>query len=254
MRRARSLAFVFLAPLLPVAAENLVLTIPPVKMSLSIQNQPIGVTVSGSVSGVAAARDSSAFHLRLTADLSDLQQNITVLLGTQLNRSEKCGERLSINRATLVPSIPAGILTADLRYEKWACAKVFGRDVVKRLVAGNGTVTVRLTPTVEDNRTVRLQSEIGPIQADGSLGEALRSGSLGPLLRDKIRTTLASVLDKANFQATIPAELQPVTVIHSAQFTGSGGRLCLELAGDVRISTQQLRLLIDQRRASALTH
>ncbi len=254
MRRARSLALVFLVPLLPAAAEDLVLTIPPVRTSLSIQNQPIGVTVSGSVSGVAGARDSGAFQLRLTADLSELQQNITTLLSSQLNRSEKCGERLTISRATLVPNAPAGLLTADLRYEKWAYAKVFGRDVVKRLVAGNGTVTVRLTPVVEENRTVRLQSEIGAIQADGSLGEALRSGSLGPTLRDKIRTTLASALDKANLQATIPAELQPVTAIRSTQFTDGGGHLSLELAGEVRISAPKLRLLIDQRRASGASH
>ncbi len=254
MRRARSLVLVYLAALLLMAAEGLTLTIPPVRMSLNIQNQPIGVTVSGFVSGVAAAGDSAAFQLSLKADLSDLQQNITPLLSSQLNRSEKCGERLTINRATLVPNSPAGILTADLRYEKWACAKVFGKEVVKRLVAGNGTVTVRLTPGVEENRTVRLQSEVESIQADGSLGEALRSGSLGPTLRDKIRATLTSALDRANLQATIPAELQPVTAIRSARFTGSGDRLSLELAGDVRISAQQLRLLIDHRRASTSTH
>ncbi len=252
MGRVRSLALVFLAALLPAA--DLMLTIPPVRTSLNIQNQPIGVTVSGFVSGVAAARDSAAFQLRLKADLSDLQQNMTALLSSQLNRPETCGERLTITRATLAPDSPAGLLTADLHYEKWACAKVFGKKVVKRLVGGNGTVTVRLTPAVEENRTVKLQSEVASIQADGSLGEALRSGSLGPTLRDKIRTTLASALDKANLQATIPAELQPVTAIRSAQFTGSDGHLSLELAGAVRISAQQLRLLIDQRRASASTH
>jgi hypothetical protein len=254
MRRARSLVLVFLALLSPAAAEDLMLTIPPVRTSLNIQNQPIGVTVSGFVSGVAAAGDSAAFQLSLKADLGDLQQNMTALLSSQLNRSETCGERLTINRATLAPNSPAGLLTADLRYEKWACAKVLGKKVVKRLVGGNGTVTVRLTPAVEENRTVKLQSEIGSIQADGSLGEALRSGSLGPALRDKIRTTLASALDKAHLQGTIPAELQPLTAIRSAMFTDGGGHLSLELAGEVRISAEQLRLLINQRRASASAH
>jgi hypothetical protein len=242
-------ALVFLVPLL--RAEDLVLPIPPIRTSLNIQNQPIAVTVSGSISGAAADRGAAAFQLSLTADLSDLQQHITALLSSQLNRSEKCGERLTIDRATLAPQAPAGLLTAYLHFEEWACAKVFGKEAVKRIVGGNGVVAVRLTPAVEQNRTVQLQSEIQSIQADGSLGDVLRSGSLGTMLRDKIRAALSSALDKANLQATIPAELQPAAAIRNAQFTSSGGRLSLELAGEVRVAAKQIRLLIDQRRAAS---
>ena len=226
------------------------LTIPPVKTSMSVQNQPVAITVSGSVSGASAGQDAMPFRLALTADLSDLQRNITALLSPQLNRSEKCGDRLTIQRATLEPNAPVAMLTANLHYEKWACAKVFGRDVVKRLVGGDGAVDVRLTPAVEANRTIRLQSDIGDIRADGSLGEALRSGSLGPALRDKIRTALAAAMDKANLEASIPPELQPVAAIQAAQFVDGAGRLCLNVSGEVRISAQQLRTLIDQRKAA----
>jgi len=227
------------------------LAIPPARISLNVQNQPVAITVSGSVSGVATDRDAAAFRIALTADLSGLQQDITTLLSSQLNRSDKCGERLTIDRAMLVPRAPGSLLTAYLHYEKWACAKVFGKNVVKRLVGGNGVVTVGLTPSVEADRAIRLQSEVESIQADGSLGEVLRSGSLGPTLREKIRTTLASAMDKANLEAGIPAELQPVAVIQSARFADHAGQLCLDLSGEVRISADQLRSLIGQRKPIA---
>jgi hypothetical protein len=250
VRRARLLAVLFTAPLF-ARSEDLVLTIPPVRTSLIVQNQPVAVIVSGSVSGAAADHNTVAFHLNLTADLSDLQQNMTALLAAQLNRSEKCGERLTIDRALLAPQVPAALLTANLHYEKWACARVFGKEVVKRLVGGNGVVKVRLSPAVEAGHAIRLQSDLESIRADGSLGESLRSGSLGPALREKIRATLASAMDKANLQAAIPAALQPVAAVEGAQFTDRAGRLCLDLSGEVRISPAQLRALIDQRRPGA---
>jgi len=43
------------------------------------------------------------------------------------------------------------------------------------------------------------------IQTDGSLGEVLRSGSLGETLQQKIRTSILSALDKgANLHAALP--------------------------------------------------
>jgi len=143
------LTLVSLVPLL-LLAEDLTLTIPPVRVSLRVQNQPVDVTVSGSVSGIVAGHGETPFRLALTADLSDLQQNITPLLSSQLNRSEKCGERLTIDRATLAPCAPGALLTANLHYEKWACAKVFGRDVVKRLVGGKGGSTPHHTAAIGD--------------------------------------------------------------------------------------------------------
>jgi len=247
----RRTSFLALLCLLPAAeAENLVLTIPPVKTSMNVENQPVAITVSGSVSGAPTGYDATPFRLALTADLSGLQQNITTLLSSQLNRSEKCGDRLTIQRATLTPNAPLALLTANLHYEKWACAKVFGRDVVKRLVGGDGAVDVRLTPAIEANSSIRLQSDVGEIRADGSLGEALRSGSLGPALRDKIRAALTGAMDKANLEASIPPELQPVAAIQAAQFVDGAGRLCLNVSGEVRISAQQMRALIDQRKAA----
>jgi hypothetical protein len=228
-------------------AQDLTLPIPPVKASVTIDNQPIAITTSGTISG-----SRNSFHLILNVDLSDLQEHIAGLLSAQLNRSDRCGERLSIDRATLLPAPPAGRLTAYVHFECWACVKALGREVAKRLVGGNGTIPVKLTPTLEKgaegNSEIRLDPEVGTIEADGSLGEALRSSSVGDKLRDKISASMLSAMQKgANLQATLPPAVEKVAAIESVRFSdGGSGRLSLELAAQIRIPEKEMRTLIQQ--------
>jgi hypothetical protein len=230
----------------PLAAEDLAL--PPVKTVLQIENEPIPVTVTGVVSKVTAGADQGVFRLSLNVDLTGLQEHITGLLRSQLNQSNRCGERLSIEQATLAPSAPAALLTANVHFEKWACAKAFGKDLAKRLIGGNATIQVRLTPAVEERRSVKLESSVVSIEADGPLGDALRSGSLGDSLREKIRSSLQSSLQKAvNLQAALPPALESVAAIHSVQFRDSGGgRLASDFQGEVKISEEQMHAVVDQ--------
>ncbi len=57
--------------------------------------------------------------------------------------------------------------------------KALGKEIAKRVVGGNGTIPVKLTPAfernTEGNTEVKLEPEVGTIEADGSLGEMLRS-------------------------------------------------------------------------------
>ena len=117
-------------------------------------------------------------RLTLTADLGEFQQNILPILRSQLNRSDRCGERLSVEQAALVPAAPDSVLNATVHYERWGCMKAFGKDVNKRLVGGNAVLSVKLTPSVEAN-VLALKAEVVSLQADGSLGELHRSGSVG---------------------------------------------------------------------------
>lgn len=232
------------------AAQDLTFRIPPVKASITIDNQPIAITTTGVISG-----NQDVFRLNLNADLSDLQEHITGVLGAQLNRSDRCGERLSIDRATLVPAPPAGLLTAYVHYERWACVKALGKEIAKRVVGGNGTIPVKLTPAfernTEGNTEVKLEPEVGTIEADGSLGEMLRSSSVGDKLRDKISAAILSAIQKGvNLQAALPPAVERVAAIESVRFADSGsGRLALEAAGVVRISAEQVRALLDQTKA-----
>ena len=73
------------------------------------------------------------FNLQLTGDLSDLQRNLTSLLDAQLNKDDRCGERITIQNATLKPLEPAGVALVQLHVERWACVKVLGKQAAKKL-------------------------------------------------------------------------------------------------------------------------
>ena len=224
--------------------EDLTLKIPPVTTSVTVGNQPITITAWGVISRVSRSSDQQVFRIRVTADLSDLQRNITSLLQTELNRSDRCGERIAIEHATLAPLDPASQLIVQLHYERYACAKAFGKQMITRLVVGNGEVPIKLTPIVEQNAP-RLNAEVGTIQADGSLGELLRSGSLGTMLQEKIRTSLISAMQKGmDFGNTLPGVVQNTATIRNAQFTDAGsGRLGFVLTGEIRVTAAQVELL-----------
>lgn len=232
----------------PAASQDLTLRIPPLKTSLTIANQPVTITVSGSISRLSHEGDEQVLGLKLNADLSDLQENMTALLRAELDRSDRCGEHIAVQRATLVPVEPAGLLTAQVHVERWACAKALGKEIVKKLVGGDALVPVKLTPVVEAGNAVRLAPEVGTIQADGSLGELLRSGSLGATLQEKIHTSLTAAIQKGiNFDAQIPPAAQGFASIQDARFVdGGSGRLNLVLSGEIRISAKQVELLIRQ--------
>jgi hypothetical protein len=221
-------------PFASFAQPAATLRIPPVRASLDVGGQPLAITAWGDVTAISGP--PGMYRITLTADLSDLQKNLTPLLSAQLNRSGRCGERISLQNASLVPAAPAGILTANLHYERWGCAKVFGKEVVKRLVGGNGVVEVRLTPSVAA-QSISLTSEVQRVDADGSLGELLRSGSVGASLREKIAATIQKAVQKGtNFQSLLPASLDHAIALQDVEFSGSGsGQLWIALHGDAQI-------------------
>lgn len=232
-----SFALIFASPARP---EDLVLNIPPIKTSFDVKGQPVKVTAWGAVSSAP----QGLFKLALTADLRDLQDNIRALLASQLNRSDRCGERLSIESATLVPASPAAILTAHVHVERFACVKAFGREMVKRLVGGNAVITAKLNPSAGPDGVV-VAAEVLKIDADGSLGEMLQSGSLGAAIRDKIAASIESSVRKGlDLKSTLPAAVAAALTLRGAQFTsGAEGQLWLSLDGDVHISAVQLQSL-----------
>ena len=232
---------------LPLAAlgADLAFEIPAVPVSLNIAGQVVTITVSGNVSGAP----EQPLHLNLRADLSDLQSHMTPLLLAELNQSNRCGERISVERATLVPAAPAGRMTVQLHFEKWVCIKAFGKENATRLVGGNGTVQVLLTPRVDDGQTVRLDAEIGEIDADGSLGELLHS-EYGNTLRDKIREALLKAIQKTSaLEAVVPAQARPFVTIQSVEFAERGtGILMLNLMGRLTVPLGQVSSVLEQFR------
>ena len=222
--------------------------VPACPQDLTLRIPPLTITASA-----IASASADAFHLKITADLLDLQDHITALLHAQLNHSDHCGERLSVERATLLPAPPASLLTAYVHYERWACVKLFGKESAQRLVGGNGVIPVTLTPALEANNRVKLAPEVGRIEADGSLGQALQTTALGNALRDKISASIQSALEKAtSLTATLPAGFEQAASLQKVRFAiGDGGRLLLEVEGEVHLSASQIQELIRPIKAPA---
>lgn len=242
---------VILAPMASTfaAPQNLTFKIPPVKIPFTVKDQTASITASAVISLVSQDRDRDVFKLELSADLADLQQNMTGLLGSQLDKDDHCGERITIQHAALVPADPASVATVELHYERWACVKIMGKQQAKKLVGGNAVIPVKLTPGVEENNTeLRLVPEVGTIEADGSLGELLRSGTVGATIREKIRSAILSAMQKGtNLSATLPPAAQGYATIESAAFKDAGaGRLMVVLDGQLRITKEQAQMLSKQ--------
>jgi len=253
IRRALS---AFLAVLLtlassPLLADDQTLTfkIPPVKIPLNVKDQHVTITASALITLLTKERGLNILNLQLSADLSDLQQNLTDVLSAELDKNDQCGDRIAIQHATLTPVEPAGLAVVQLHYERWACAKVFGKQQAKRLVGGNAVMQLKLTPAVEqDNTQLRLIPEVGPVQADGSLGELLRSGAVGEMLQEKIRKSILNALQKGtDLSATLPPALQGTATIQRAEFKdGGSGRLAVLLGGEIRVTNEQIQALSKQ--------
>ncbi len=242
-------AFV-LAALAPLGlAQNTSFKVPPVKIPLTVKDQKINITASALISMVSKNKDLQIFNLELSADMGELQQNMTEMLSAELDKDDHCGDRIQIQRATLAPAEPASIATVQLHYERWACVKVFGKQQVKKIVGGNALIPIKLTPGVAENNTeLKLVPEVGQIQADGSLGELLRSGSVGETIREKIHSSILSALQKGtNLGLTLPPAVQGYVTIQNAAFKDAGGRrLVAVLDGQVRITKEQAEELAKQ--------
>jgi hypothetical protein len=228
--------------------QDLAFTLPLASHPVSIAKQTIAVPVSGELAQIAAQGGQRTFKLQLTANLTDLQQNITELLRTQLDTSDNCGQRIAIHQATLAPSTPNGLLVLKLHYERWTCSQMFGKQTSNELAEGDGLVEIKLTGSVEKPGTLRITAAFGRIDATGMMAEALRSGSLGENLRNvAAQSVLTAAQTASDFKTTLPPAVQNSAVLQSARFQDTGaGTLTLLLEGQLEISNEQADTLANQ--------
>lgn len=240
----------------PAPIQDFSLRIPPQRISFNVQGRPLAISASGLISVHSPSRNQYILSLELDADLADLQQNLTALLRPQLDKSEACGDNISITHATLMPEGPAAQAVVQMHYERYACVKAFSRQMRKRLVGGNGVIQLKFRPEVEDKKTLRLVPEVESINADGSLAELLRPGSIGVMVRRKITQALLSAMQKGTDPTvTLPPAIQDIAAIDKARFEDEGaGRLAVVLVGEVTISSQQIQMVEKQLAAHAPIH
>jgi hypothetical protein len=218
-----------------------------------MSDQPVAVTVSGTIQVAADGGAGEVVRLKVDGDLSDLQRQITPILRAQLSQDNRCGYRLSVDQATLSQAAPASLLTANVHYEKWGCAKAFGKEIVKKLIGGNGVIRMGSHRWWRSPDTVQLRAEVVSIDADGQLGEVLRSRSFGAALREKIRKTIVSAIEKSTkLTESLPPAVPSVAVLRSVQFSDGGeGALRLGLFGEAQVTADQAKSLADQLKDKA---
>jgi len=238
-----SLSIALFCAALAVFPAEAQLKIPPVKTSIKLDQQQVEITFWGTLS----PQPSGSFALALTVDLGDFQEHLTPVLSAQLAKSDRCGDRLSVGRAAIAPTAPSSLLTANVNFERFGCVKAFGKQISKRLLGGRAVVEVNLTPAVEEN-DIALTAEVRKIDADGSLGEVLRSDSVGDSIREKISSAVESAIQKlTNLKSTLPSGIGSAVSIETVQFAdGGAGRLWLTIGAEVRLTPEQLRGLVGQ--------
>lgn len=211
------------------------INLPPRSNTISFNDQAIAVTTNGVISKDGMGSAPNTFKLELTADVSDLQQNITAVLSGQLDKAETCGERISVQNADLTAWQPASVIVVRMHYERWAC---FGRSLSNEMAEGNATFEVKLTPEVANDGSLQLSAKIGRVNAEQFLGELLSSGSLGETLRDKIAgVVLSTVRLGADYKRALPPAAQADVTLHHAEFQGgNSGRLTIAVDGEMRLS------------------
>ena len=230
---------------------NLAFKLPATQNSQTIAGQSISVPVSGDMVRTSTDAGHNIFHFMLGAGLYDFQQNIAGILRPALSRSPSCGERVEIKQAQLVPAPPSGVVTAQLHFERWICATGSPTEAS----GGDGTIEVKLTPTVADGKGLALASEIVRVDATGFLKNMLRSGDLGEGLRDQIAATVLSVLrEAANPKVALPPAAQESVSLRKAEFQNAGSdKLGFMLEGELRVSEEDTKLIGEQLTKQSLS-
>jgi len=231
--------------ILASAGQELTFNLPPVPNSVNIAGQPISIPVSGVASRTSVEDGNSHFSLKLVADLSDLQQDITQVLRSALDRSPRCGERIEIQEGTLIPLPPASLALVHLHYERWICP---GPGSPTQLAIGDGSIEVKLTASVGPNADFRLASAITRADGDDFLRELLLHGSVGDTLRERIAALVLLAMQKsANLKASLPSAAQGAATIDKAEFQDAEiGQLTLVVDGQLQFSDEQTKQFASQ--------
>jgi len=228
--------------ILPTEGQDLTFHLPQATSSVEIEGQTISIPAGGAVMRTSMADGRNFFSVRLVAELSELQDSATDIFRSQLNRSPRCGERIDVQRAMLLPESAASLAVVHLHHERWFCPP--GRGGSEQLVAADdAAVEIMLSPTVEPGGSLHLVSEIRHVEASGFLHDSIQSGALGEELRERISAVVLSVLATgADLKATLPPVAQQTVAMQKAQFQDAGaGQLSLVLDGQLQFSDEQTR-------------
>ncbi|HTZ82924.1 MAG TPA: hypothetical protein VMB66_07025 [Candidatus Acidoferrales bacterium] len=228
------------------SGQDLAFNLPASRSSVRIGDREISISVSGSLAQVAAAGEMRTFTLKMSADLSDLQQNVMQIMSSVLDRENNCRQRLSLRNATIMSTPPASTLALSLHFERWTCAS--SGQFQTELAEGDGSVEFTFTPTVDGSGQLVLDSNVKRIDGSGMVGEELRSGDLSADLgKHAAGSILTALLASSDFERTLPGAVRSAAKLRNARFEDPGaGGLAIAYEGEVQISNEQVSRLASQ--------
>ena len=236
--------------ILPGTEQDLTFHLLQVTTSAEIAGQPVSMLAGGEATRTSVTDGRSLFDLRLVVDLSDLQDNITEILRSQLTSAPRCGQRMEVREAMLLPQAAAGLAVLHLHHERWICPPGGSEGGELLVAAGDPTIEVKLSPSADASGDLHLVTELGHIDADEVFRDSLTTRPLGAALLGHISQLVLSAMQKGtDLKAILPPAAREALTIRKAQFqAGGAGQLRLVLDGQLRFSEEQTKEFAEQLR------
>lgn len=176
---------------------------------------------------------------------------------SQLERSDPCGEQVTIQQAMVGTSSPTTDVWVQLHFERWACLGPSPSRTPVEVIEANGSMTVKVTPAVDKDGSLSILTHLEAVEATGILTDMLRSGPLGDAVCAKIKKSFVKALqDSLNLSAVLQPMRPDSATIETAKFVrdSNGGTLALALDGHLRLSGEQVAVLNGQKSESPPAH
>lgn len=220
-----------------------------------------GIGVTFPVHGRLSFTFDNQINVNLDArvDMNDFRNKLGVIISKGINRSDECGDRVSLKHAHLNSSAN-GTANSNIRieYEKWYCTymdvpevhgwniKMVTRRTSKNRVAESGVVgDIRIEPFIRNHSEIGVNATVTRVHLVNDLARFLAN-----TLRSNLRSEAQRALNKSLGQngavsSSLPLEIRPYVRLSNVSFTGSHG-LSLHVAGNFSVRPDQIPSLYGQ--------
>lgn len=219
------------------AAERFAIPFRAFTLHASIEGRDVAIPVSGT----ATAEDlGTALDIRadIVADLADFRAQLGPIVRAKMNRDDDCDAKLRVDTVEFLAEPPVATLVATAHYEKWAC--FLGAKT--RLFEQNGEVQVTVTPEVNDD-AIAVRFAVTRVDADGVLGELLRTSIFGPWITEQIEQAFPKSLTVGRLRSALPPALKDVPATLSDVSMQDGGAGTPAIRGTLRLTIAADQLL-----------
>jgi len=148
----------------------------------------------------------------------------------------------------LTPATPASTLVLQLHFERWACMRLAGQSTANELAESDGSVEMKLKAGLDGSGAIAITSDLTRVDAHGVMGDTIRSGDLGPELREKVSAAVfAAVRGAADLKTNLPPAIRESATLESARFQDIGvGAVNVVLEGQLQATDAQVSALASQ--------